>query len=137
MRLYRTEVPNMFDRGISVLSYFTFGTVGFIWMVVCYFAGKPPMPFVKYHIIQSIFISVCITLFQIIFSILSNALNIIPAIGAIVQNLIYYVASYPLIFHNSVLQIFIFSFLIYVTVTVFQGKYTEIPWFSDMVRKIA
>jgi len=135
MRVYRSESPNLFDKGISILSYYSLGVIGFIWMIVCHIAGKPPMPFAKYHIIQSIFIGICITLFQIILSILVNALSIIPFLANLILNLIFFITAYPLIFGISILKIFILSFAIYIFVTIAKSQYTEIPWFSDMVKK--
>ncbi|MDD3014441.1 MAG: hypothetical protein PHC34_12125 [Candidatus Gastranaerophilales bacterium] len=136
MRGYRTE-PNMFDRIISAASYLTMGFVGFIWMIICYIAGKPPMSFVKYHIIQSIFISIVIYLIKIVSSILLGFIGIIPFVGALVNNIVYYFAFYPtMLLGLSIIQLALLMLIIYLAVTSFMGKYTIVPWISDNVRRL-
>jgi len=136
MRGYRSE-PNLFDRGISAVSYLTMGFVGFIWLIICYISGRPPMSFVKYHIIQSIFISIIIYLIKIIASILLGFIGIIPFIGALVNNIVYYFVFYPtMLFGLSIIQLALFMMIIYLAVTSFMGKYTIVPWVSDNVKRL-
>lgn len=136
MRGYRSE-PNLFDRGISAASYLTMGFVGFIWMIICYLAGKPPMPFVKYHIIQSIFISIIIYLIKIVGTIILGFVGIIPFIGALINNIVYYFVLYPtMLFGLSIIQLALLMLIIYLTVTSFMGKYTVIPWVSDNIKRL-
>ena len=39
----------------------------------------------------------------------------------------------PLIFDYSLLQAVIYAILIYLAVTAFMGKYSYIPWVSDII----
>jgi hypothetical protein len=136
MRGYRAE-PNLFDRGISAASYLTMGFVGFIWMIICYVAGKPPMPFVKYHIIQSIFISIILYIFNILSHIILGFIGIIPFIGALINNIVYYFASYPtMLFNLSILQLILSMLILYLTVSSLMGKFTVIPWVSENIRRM-
>lgn len=136
MRGYRAE-PNMFDKIMSASSYLTMGFTGFIWMIICYIAGKPPMPFVKYHIIQSIFVSILLYIINILSHILLGIIGVIPFIGNLINNLVFYFASYPtMLLGMSILQLILSMLIIYLAATSFMGKYTVIPWVSDNIRRM-
>ena len=126
------DTPYMIERIIAALTYLTMGMVGFIWLIIGLFTKARLKPFLQYHIFQSIFISLAFAALSILVSWLSNILSFIPLINRIVAQ-ITFLLNMPLIFDYSLLQSVIYLFLIYLAVTAFIGKFSYIPWVSDII----
>ncbi len=128
----RDNTPYLIERIIASLSYMTMGMVGFIWLIIGLFTKASLKPFLKYHIFQSIFISLGFAILSIFVGWVSNILSFIPFINKLVAQ-INFLLNMPLIFDYSILQTVIYVFLIYLAVTSFAGKFSYIPWISDII----
>lgn len=126
------DTPYMIERIIAALTYLTMGMVGFIWLIIGLFTKARLKPFLQYHIFQSIFISLAFAVLSIFISWLSNILSFIPLINRIVAQ-ITFLLNMPLIFDYSLLQSVIYIFIIYLAVTAFMGRFSYIPWVSDII----
>ena len=122
----------MIERIIAALTYLTMGMVGFIWLIIGLFTKARLKPFLQYHIFQSIFISLAFAVLSIFVSWLSNILSFIPLINRLVAQ-ITFLLNMPLIFDYSLLQSVIYIFIIYLAVTAFIGRFSYIPWISDII----
>lgn len=129
--LYNMQ-PYLIERIIAPLSYLTMGMAGFIWLIIGLFTGAKLRPFLQYHIFQSIFISLAFVVISIFIGWVSNILSIIPLINKLVAQ-ITFLLNMPLLFGYSLIQTVIYGFLIYLAVTAFMGKYSYIPWISDII----
>ena len=130
----RDNTPYLIERIIASLSYMTMGMVGFIWLIIGLFTKASLKPFLKYHIFQSIFISLGFAVLSKFVGWVSNILSFIPLINKLVAQ-INFLLNMPLIFDYSILQTVIYVFLIYLAVTSFAGKFSYIPWISDIIDK--
>lgn len=128
----REDTPYMIERIIAALTYLTMGMVGFIWLIIGLFTKARLKPFLQYHIFQSIFISLAFAVLSIFVSWVSNILSFIPIINRIVAQ-ITFLLNMPVVFDYSLLQAVIYLLLIYLAVTAFIGKYSYIPWVSDII----
>lgn len=128
----KENTPYLIERIIASLSYLTMGMVGFIWLIIGLFTKASLKPFLKYHIFQSIFISLGFAVLSIFVGWVSNILSFIPFINKLVAQ-INFLLNMPLIFDYSILQTVIYAFLIYLAVTSFAGKFSYIPWISDII----
>lgn len=128
----RDNTPYLIERIIASLSYMTMGMVGFIWLIIGLFTKASLKPFLKYHIFQSIFISLGFAVLSKFVGWVSNILSFIPLINKLVAQ-INFLLNMPLIFDYSILQTVIYVFLIYLAVTSFAGKFSYIPWISDII----
>lgn len=126
------DTPYMIEKIIAALTYITMGMVGFIWLIVGLFTKARLKPFLQYHIFQSIFISLGFTVLSIFIGWLSNLLSFIPLINRLVAQ-VTFLLNMPLIFDYSLLQSIIYAILIYLAITAFMGKYSYIPWVSDII----
>ncbi len=126
------DTPYMIERIIAALTYLTMGMVGFIWLIIGLFTKARLKPFLQYHIFQSIFISLAFAVLSIFISWLSNILSFIPLINRLVAQ-ITFLLNMPLIFDYSLLQSVIYIFIIYLAVTAFIGRFSYIPWVSDII----
>ena len=119
----RDNTPYLIERIIASLSYMTMGMVGFIWLIIGLFTKASLKPFLKYHIFQSIFISLGFAVLSKFVGWVSNILSFIPLINKLVAQ-INFLLNMPLIFDYSILQTVIYVFLIYLAVTSFAGKFS-------------
>ncbi len=126
------EMPSMIERIVASLSYLTMGMAGFIWLIVSLFTNARLKPFLQYHIFQSIFISLGFTVLSLFIGFVSNILSFIPLINKLVAQ-IAFLLNMPLLFGYSLIQIVIYSVLIYLAGTSFIGKFSYIPWISDII----
>lgn len=124
--------PEMIERIIAPLSYLTMGMVGFIWLLIGLFTKARLKPFLQYHIFQSIFISLLFAVLSILIGWIANILGFIPIINKIVAQVMF-LLNMPLLFSYSFIQIVVYGFLIYLAGTSFMGKYSYIPWISDII----
>lgn len=125
---------NPLERVLAAASYLTAGMVGFVWWIVAILIKKRVKPFLIYHIMQSIFLSIAyfifIELYKLVFIIFAK----IPLINA----LMFFFNSLinnplPLFWGLSLLQVFTTAVLLYLATTSFMGMYSYIPWVSDII----
>ncbi len=128
----RSETPYLIERIVAALSYWTMGMVGFIWLIIGLFTKARLKPFLQYHIFQSIFISLGLAVLSIFVGFLSNILSVIPVINKIVAQ-INFLLNMPLIFDYSIMQAVIYVFLTYLAVTSLMGRFSYVPWVSDVI----
>lgn len=134
---YNNTEPTMLEKLICVATYLTGGTVGFVWIVFCHITKNYPKTFVKFHAFQSILISIILWLFNTLMAIILAFVKIIPFIGMLIINIYYYIFQAPIIlgyfslFHSAMLLL-----IFYLCINAFMGKYSEIPFISDNVKKM-
>lgn len=122
------------ERVISSATYLTTGMAGFIWLIIAAVIKKRVTPFLMYHILQSIFISIAyfifISLYRLTFIIFAK----IPLINAIVFGIDRFFNAPLILFYGlSLLQIVTTIIILYLAITSFCGKYSYIPWVSDII----
>ena len=124
--------PYMIERIVVALSYLTMGFIGFIWLILGLITRSQLRPFTQYHVWQSIFISILYFLLSMLCGFVMDILKIIPFINKLVAQ-IYFWLNAPIIGHYSLIQFVIYVLIIYLAVTSFMGKYSRVPWISDII----
>lgn len=124
--------PFMMERIVASLSYLTAGLVGCAWLIISKFAGLRLTKFLTYHVFQSIFLSVGYVLLIYLISFLVGFLSIIPLVNKITAQIVF-LLNMPLIFNYSIIQFLIYTIMIYCIITSFAGKYTKLPYVSDII----
>lgn len=120
------------EKIISAFSYLTAGMVGFIWLIIAALLKKRVTDFLMYHILQSIFLSIAYFILVEISKLLFIILYKIPLINAIP----YYInMPLPLFWGLSVIQIITTGIILYLSITAFMGKYTYVPYVSDIINQ--
>ena len=122
----------MIERIVACLTYITMGMAGFIWLVLGLFTKARLKHFLQYHIFQSIFLSLFFVVLSMFLGWLSNFLSFIPLINVLVAQ-ITFLLNVPLLFGYSLIQIFLYGVLIYLSISAFAGRYSYIPWVSDII----
>lgn len=118
------------ERIISAASYLTAGGAGFVWLIIAALIKKHVTPFLLYHIIQSIFLSILYFLIATFAELIYVILYRLPIINAIP-----YFINMPLPIANglSIVQLFTTAIILYLAITAGMGLYSYIPWVSDIV----
>ena len=125
--------PLPLEKIIAALSYLTSGLIGFIWLILGAVLRLGIRPFLLYHIYQSIFLSVLFFIVSLGLKIVLDILSAIPLIGQLVSTLTFmFTAS---IFAGfSIINLAIFIIVLYLAFTSLMGKYSYLPWVSNIIR---
>lgn len=118
------------ERIIAAATYFTVGGVGFVWLLIAALLKKNVTPFLMYHILQSIFLSIAYFLLARFAELVYVILYRIPFINAIP----YFInMPIPFIFGLSIIQAITTAVILYLVITSGMGMYSYIPWVSDVI----
>ena len=129
---FRERSPYLIERIVVSLSYLTMGFIGFIWLILGAFTKSQSSSFVKYHIFQSIFISILLFILNVLLGIINDVLSVIPIIKVFTQQ-IYYLFNAPLFMNYSLIQMVMYLFIAYLMITSALGVYTYVPFVSDII----
>lgn len=125
-----SKKPYPIERILSTATYLTAGGVGFVWLIIAAFLRKRVTPFLMYHIMQSIFISILFFLLSILGELIFIILYKIPLINAIP-----YFINMPLpIFGLSIVQIITTTIILYCAIMAGLGYYSYLPWVSNIIK---
>jgi len=127
-----SQEPLLMEKIIASLSYII-PWIGFIWLLLSFFMKRNLKPFLQYHIYQALFLAFGLFLLSIFLGLVMNILSYIPVLNIIVMHLSY-LFNTPLLFGFSIIELFVFSVLIYLAITSFQGKYSYLPWVSNIIK---
>lgn len=125
--------PMMIEKLIASLSYITFGFVGFLWMLIGIFTKSKLRPYLQYHIFQSIFISIAYFLLSAFLGLIMNILSVIPFVNQLVLQFTFYLNA-PFLIGFSFIQMVVYAIIFYLVVTCCQGKYSYLPWISEIIK---
>lgn len=125
--------PLLIEKVIAALSYVTMGAVGFIWLLIGAFTKSHLKSYLKYHIFQSIFLSIAYFLFCWFLEHILSLLSFIPFVNQLILQFTFYLSA-PLIFGISVIQLLIDMAILYLVITSLEGQYSYIPWISDIIK---
>lgn len=134
-RFGQTETVKTVDKLISIASYLTMGLAGFIYLIVITLQKATMKPFLKYHIMQSIFVSILMYVITLIIQIIVGVARHVPFVNDIIA-IILAVLMGPLIFGFSVLNLLVVCLIIYLCIGAIRGKYSYIPWVSDNIKQM-
>ena len=129
---FRERSPYLIERIVESLSNLTMGFIGIIRMILGAFTKSQTSSFVKYHIFQSIFISILLFILNVLLGIINDVLSVIPIIKVFTQQ-IYYLFNAPLFMNYSLIQMVMYLFIAYLMITSALGVYTYVPFVSDII----
>lgn len=130
---YQQSGPLLIEKIIAALSYITMGFVGFFWLLIGLFTKSNIRPYLKYHIFQSIFISIAYFLLCQFLGLIMNILSIIPFVNQIIMQFTLYL-NMSLLFGFSTIQLVLYAIMLYLVVTSFRGQFSYLPWISDIIK---
>ena len=126
------EEPELIEKIIGGLTYPTMGMVGFVWLIISLFTRARLNNFLLFHILQSLFLSIGFVVVSMFVGWISNILSVIPFINKIVAQ-ISFLLNIPWFIGYSFIQVIIYTFLFYLAIQAFRGKYSYVPWVSEII----
>ena len=123
---------SILDRLIAAATYISMGMVGFVWLIFCAFTKTNLKSFLKYHIFQSFFLVMAYLLFNIFVNLVVSILGIIPLMNILVYKILFFFTA-PIVFGFSIISFTVLVVMVYLVITSLQGKYSYIPWFSNII----
>ena len=125
--------PAPLERIIAGLSYFTGGGVGFLWIIFAALTHNELRTFLRYHVYQSIFLSILYFLLSTFLGLLLRILSYVPFLKNLIGNITFYFTA-PIVNHMSLINVLILLVMFYLIITSVLGKYSYIPWVSDIIK---
>lgn len=122
------------DKIVSVLTYYTFGIFGLIWLVYAYLAKKSINSFCIFNIYQSIFVSVVLYIISLLWGIAIGFISVVPLIGKFMVSLDIFINQTPMYFSFTLSGFVLMVFLSYLAVLSFLGKKPFVPYVSNIIR---
>lgn len=120
------------ERIISAATYLTAGGAGFVWLIIAAVLRKHVTPFLMYHIMQSIFLSIAYFLLSQLAGLVYVILYRIPLVNAIP----YFInMPLPFAFGLSLIQTITTAIILYLAITAGMGLYSYFPWVSDIINQ--
>ncbi len=130
-----TQIPDIKEKIGAALTYLTLGLWGLLWLLLSKMPAYSQKDFVRFHCYQSILIGLLFMFIpsgiSILFTLLSQIIGIIPG-GSIIVQWIHLI-------HSIFQQLFSYSgiaLIVYCSVMGLIGKYTNIPWVSQIVNRM-
>ncbi len=123
------------EKIVSVLSYYTWGFAGLIYLIIALIRKQGLRPFLRYHVFMSIFLSILIFIVSNVLMFTIDILGYIPYIKAIVFSITLLFLK-PITFLGlsfSFVTLFIYGLLTYLAVGAVMGKYSYLPWVSKII----
>jgi len=127
----KTSVP-MLDRLGSALSYLTAGWGGVIILFILYIRKKHVSHFIKFNALQSIFVAFLFFVISMGVGLIAEFLKYIPFINYLTAQILF-LFNRPILFHWSLLQIFLLGLTLYMTIFSLLGKYPRIYKLSKII----
>ena len=133
--LQKYNEPYPIEKLLSAATYMTAGGVGFVWLIIAAVLKKNVRPFLMYHILQSIFLSILFVILKYLAGFLLIILLKIPIISFITGAIVYpLITPIHLLFNLSIIQFITTSIMLYLAITSFMGYFSYIPWVSDIIK---
>ena len=131
--MYKNNI-SFFEKLIAAASYITFGTVGFIWLLLTFLTKADLKPFLRYHAFQSIFISILYFIVSSILGLIMQILSIIPFINKIAGE-IYFGLNMPFVMGISIINLIIYMIIFYLALSSLLGRFSYLPWVSEIIKE--
>lgn len=119
------------ERILACLCYLTLGWAGVILLIAQALFKLQPTKFVSYHVFQAIFLFFAYYVISELLGLLVVVIKPIPIINNIP---ILLNSAIPLLAGLSIIEALVVSVLFYLMVTSLLGKYSFLPWVSNIIK---
>ena len=130
-----TQIPDIKEKIGASVAYLTLGIWGLVWLLISRKHYYDQKDFVRFHCFQSIFIGILYMFIPqglaILFSLIIQIIDLIPGISFLVSSLHVLHGILQSIIHYGSLVL-----IIYCVIFCLYGKYTNIPWISQMTNRM-
>lgn len=131
MNKYSVSLSN---RLVAMVTYLTAGWFGFFYAIVFFLLKKKLSPFLRYNILQAIFIAFVYFVLCMVLGLICSLLSHIPFVQIIVSwfQLLF---NRPVFFQYSLVQLFICGLFLYMALISLMGRYPRVYWVSNIIER--
>ena len=130
-----TQIPDIKEKISAAATYLTLGIWGLIWLLISKRSYFDQKDFVRFHCYQSIFVGLLYMFipqgFAILFSLITQILGLIPFLSPVTDGLHVAHGIIQTAFHYGLLAL-----IIYCVIFSLFGKYTNIPYISQIINRM-
>ena len=130
-----SQIPDTKEKIGCAISYMTLGIWGLIWLLVSKTPSHFQKDFIRFHCYQSIFLGVLYMFIpygvSILFHLVIQIIDLIPTLAPISQILH--------VIHGSIQSLITLgglALIVYCVIFCLYGKYTNIPWISQVINRM-
>ena len=126
---------NILDRIFSILTYWSAGFFGIIYLIFAYMTKRTTSSFLLFNIYQSLFISILLYILSFVYGIFVNLTGVIPFVGKMViyaDNIIF---RQPMVFGFSISGVCLLCLFFYLAICCIIYKEPFIPFVSQIVKE--
>ena len=123
---------NFAERVVSAISYLTMGWGGLLYLIIMALKKREATRYIKFNSFQSIFLSFVYFILAMLFGLIFKILSLIPYLNYLVAKISQMIHT-NFILGYSIIQIIVFSVIIYTIVFSVLGKYPRIYWISKLI----
>ncbi len=130
------------EKIISVLSYFSMGVIGFLWIIFAYLYKRKLKFFLMYNICQSMVISIFLALLSIVLKLMFMVFSHIKILDAFAGILNYIISIKIIRFTQffglsfNIIELVLFILLLYLSIGVCFGKLFYVPVLTKFIQKV-
>ena len=130
-----SQIPDTKEKIGAGISYLSLGIWGLVWLILSRKNYYEQKDYVRFHCYQSIFIGILYMFIPqglaILFSLLIQIIGLVPGINFVSKS--FHVIHGIL---QTALHYGLLALVLYCVVFSLYGKYTNIPWISQMVNRM-
>lgn len=120
------------DKILSCLTYLTAGWFGIFTLIALYFLKKKPTKFIRFNIMQSIFVAILFFIVSLLLGWTLKILSYIPFLNYIVAYISFQFTR-AVFLDYSIVQTFMIGLTLYMAGFSLFGKYPKVYWVSDVI----
>ena len=135
---YNISSVSKTEKAASILSYFTMGITGLIWILAAYFLKKKIKFFLMYNMLQSLLAAVILAAFNYAAAIIIQILSAVPFLsgaGMFLSSVFQYRIPFFALSFN-IKELFVIILLIYISSGILLGRIFYIPLLTNVMKKI-
>ena len=119
---HSSNVVSPIEKIVSILSYFTMGFIGLVFVTVAYFLKKNIRYFLMYNIAQSMLISILLAILAYLTSLILKIFSLIPVLDVFSAKLFLFfsrkIFSIPIGMSFNIFQFIVFTLIIYICIII-------------------
>ena len=123
---------NFTERVVSAISYLTMGWGGLLYLILLALKRREATRYIKFNSFQSIFLSFVYFILAMLFGLIFKILSLIPYLNYLVAKVTQLIHT-RFFLNYSLIQVIVFSIIIYTIVFSLLGRYPRIYGISKII----
>lgn len=136
---HSSDTVSPIEKIVSILSYFSMGLAGLVFVIIAYFLKKNIRYFLMYNIAQSMLISILLAIISYLLLLILKIFSLIPFLDMLSAKLFLLfskkVLSLSIGLSFNIFQFFVFVLIIYICTGIVCGRIFNVPILTNIMKK--